>query len=365
LCKLADYSFYTLTKVSSSNFYGGTMNQEILNSVIKITKNSDVESLEYSLVKTLIEFVGCTRISIFKDLRFFNGEGIEESLHLNVDKNQNETWFERRLVEEPSRELLSSFSSACSISVKNSHGLEMRWHPICHAEEAVGVIYIEVNELDSNKQVLVNAFCRIFENYLKVLNNSERDKLTGLLNRQTFELKINSLLKKQARNQYKENTPSNNRFKRLEASSWLAIIDVDHFKKVNDEFGHICGDEVLLKLSQKMQSFFRRSDLLFRFGGEEFVMVLGPTTLELAEAKIESFRKEIENTCFPLVNKLTISIGFSRISPHDFPLQILEQADKALYFAKDNGRNRVNCYETLVEHGEIILVNHKSDISLF
>ena len=220
--------------------------------------------------------------------------------------------------------------------------------------------------LNSSDQVLLNAFCRIFENYLSILHENERDKLTGLLNRQTFEKKLKQLLEKQLIDHHKSSFPNESRKRTLCATSWLAMVDIDHFKKVNDNYGHVCGDEVLLLLAQKMRQYFRSSDLIFRFGGEEFVLVFEPCDFDSMKTKIDQFMELIRQTHFPFVKTMTVSIGMSRISPYDFPITVLEQADKALYYAKENGRDILCFFEQLIDDHLIDENNDESnDIDLF
>ena len=142
-------------------------------------------------------------------------------------------------------------------------------------------------------------------------------------------------------------------------------MDVDHFKQVNDSFGHVYGDEVLLLLAQEMKKHFRREDIILRFGGEEFVIILAATSMENAQNILERFRIHIENFTFPQVGKITISLGLAKITDQDFPPDILEKADKALYYAKENGRNQTHCYETLVTEGKLEQSNKTGEIELF
>ena len=139
---------------------------------------------------------------------------------------------------------------------------------------------------------------------------------------------------------------------------WLAVVDIDHFKRVNDEFGHLYGDEVLLLVANLLRTSFRPQDGLFRFGGEEFVILLRATALEDAQMIFERFRNNIEQHHFPQVGQVTVSIGFDRIGLNATPVVILGHADMALYHAKTNGRNQVCYYEGLVSSGQL-----KSDIS--
>jgi diguanylate cyclase (GGDEF)-like protein len=178
--------------------------------------------------------------------------------------------------------------------------------------------------------------------------------------------KLKQLLEKQLIDHHKSAYPNDSRKRTMGATSWLAMVDIDHFKKINDSYGHVCGDEVLLLLAQKMRQYFRSSDLIFRFGGEEFVLVFEPCDHDSIKAKIEKFMELIRSTHFPFVKTMSVSIGMSRISPYDFPITVLEQADKALYYAKENGRDQLCFYEQLIEQQLIAQQNDESnDIDLF
>ena len=102
-----------------------------------------------------------------------------------------------------------------------------------------------------------------------------------------------------------------------------------------------------------MRQSFRFDDQLFRFGGEEFVTVLQPASQADAFTVLDRFRSNIENHDFPIVGRLTISIGFTRIDALDSPTELVGRADQALYFAKQAGRNRVESYEDLYAAGLI------------
>ncbi len=129
------------------------------------------------------------------------------------------------------------------------------------------------------------------------------------------------------------------------------MVDVDHFKMVNDTFGHLYGDEVLILIANQLQASFRAQDRVFRFGGEEFVVLLRSTTLEHAHRIIDRFRSNVEAYQFPQVGRVTVSVGFVSISPYDSPVVTLGHADQALYYAKTHGRNQVCHYNELVERG--------------
>jgi len=125
----------------------------------------------------------------------------------------------------------------------------------------------------------------------------------------------------------------------------LMILDIDLFKKVNDTYGHLIGDEILKFLVQNIQMKLRDSDILSRFGGEEFIVLLSKTDIDGAKVVAQNIREHIENINY--VDKeysinITISIGVSQSNKNDTHMRtIVQRADEALYKAKENGRNRV------------------------
>ena len=213
---------------------------------------------------------------------------------------------------------------------------------------------------DVNTQRVLPLLLEFYMNFLSLLDDNERDTLTGLLNRKTFDMRIAKILTALQDNPPRGTAASES------IDFCLAALDIDHFKNVNDTFGHIYGDEVLLLFSNIMKKTFREDDLLFRFGGEEFVVLLANTDIAHAHIAVERFRAAVENFSFPQVWKVTVSIGVALISPQEMPRTTIDRADQALYYAKQNGRNQVRVYEELLEQG--LLKEQKiqtGDIELF
>ncbi|GMU54839.1 MAG: hypothetical protein AMXMBFR33_39850 [Candidatus Xenobia bacterium] len=156
------------------------------------------------------------------------------------------------------------------------------------------------------------------------------DGLTGVLNRRSFMSRLSEELSAARRH-------------RTEYS--LALLDVDHFKKVNDQHGHPAGDAVLVELAHRLKETLRAEDLVGRYGGEEFVVLLRQVPFASAEATAERVRKVVEATPFTLPDgtllPVTTSIGLSPLLIEQEPGATLEAADQALYQAKRAGRNRV------------------------
>ena len=216
------------------------------------------------------------------------------------------------------------------------------------------LITINKNVIDEH---YIHTLLSAYNHLVHLLRNKDTDSLTGLLNRQSFDSKLMKL---------HSNFGFENRADDEPCQFCFALIDIDFFKKVNDKYGHVYGDEVLLIFSNLMKKTFRDVDMLFRYGGEEFSVLLHDVSLKQADSILNRFRKNIESFNFPMDNKVTASIGYCEFN-NQLPLtSIIERADKALYYSKDNGRNNVNGFESLLEQNKIqdIMIN-KGDIELF
>ena len=119
------------------------------------------------------------------------------------------------------------------------------------------------------------------------------------------------------------------------------IFDIDHFKEVNDTYGHLVGDEVLVNLAKLVQSMIRNTDSLVRWGGEEFVILSDETSIQNAAFLAEKLRKAIESTALISQQQVTCSFGVTEMVPGEDPKSLIARADKALYTSKEGGRNRV------------------------
>lgn len=223
---------------------------------------------------------------------------------------------------------------------------------------ATGFIELDGAEKSGAQEILlVDALVTAFRNVMDLLDYSEVDSLTGLLNRKTFDEHLMRILASLTAGDDRESQttrlPKRRRSTIETVGHWLGVIDIDHFKRINDNFGHLIGDEVLLMVANLMKTSFRFRDKLFRFGGEEFVVVLKPTGAKQARAIFERFRSSMENHIFPQVGQVTISIGYAQIRLHDQPSVILDHADQALYWSKEHGRNQVSSYATLIDSGDL------------
>jgi len=209
----------------------------------------------------------------------------------------------------------------------------------------------------------LQALLKVFGNFQNLLESSQRDALTGLLNRQTFDT---SFLKASMMPAAGILTVDGDRRGQAAPVHWLAVVDIDFFKRVNDGFGHLIGDEVLVLVARIMRQTFRHYDRLYRFGGEEFVIMLRGGSENDALSALERFRTNVEKYPFPQVGQVTVSIGFTEVMRHDTPNEAFSRADRAVYQAKHHGRNRIFCYEALVMGGIIETAEkHEGGFELF
>ncbi len=183
--------------------------------------------------------------------------------------------------------------------------------------------------LSDEDRVIVQGLHKIYSNQVSLLDSKERDQLTHLANRQTLEFTLSEVI-----NYYRTNPINDNH------RSWVAFLDLDNFKQINDNYGHLYGDEVLVHFSNLMEEEFRITDFLFRYGGEEFVVIMNNCDRIGAHEALERFREAVEQYEFPF-NRVTTSIGYTCVDPGSAPAIHLENADKALYTAKIAGRNQV------------------------
>ena len=170
----------------------------------------------------------------------------------------------------------------------------------------------------------------------KQLEETERevllDALTGLNNRKAFDRKINDLCEK---------------FDKNEEFFSVVMLDIDYFKKFNDQYGHQVGDEVLRVVGSYFKENLKGKDFPSRYGGEEFIVLLPNTKLDKAYIVAEQIRETISKKRLKIkktgqaLGNITVSVGVSEIREEDTAISVVERVDSALYLAKDSGRNNV------------------------
>jgi diguanylate cyclase (GGDEF)-like protein len=209
-----------------------------------------------------------------------------------------------------------------------------------------------VGQVEAEEATDLCTFTSIASRYYERLVDAETDPLTRLCNRRVFHSHVDSGLR---------------RWIASGRSYYLAVLDIDRFKRINDDFGHLYGDEILVHFANLLRRSFRAGDLLYRFGGEEFVLIYGVDKDKGGEQTLERFRATVEGYAFPGVGRVTVSIGFARITDASTPsVTFIDRADQAVYYAKAKGRNRVFSWEALEAAGELATkVAPNKEVTLF
>lgn len=356
-----------------------TTASEFLPHVVRITAERDLDLLEGHLLNVFRDMVGAARVSWLR---------LDPATDRYTLRHSQERWNANDGVAEcaaPLREggeisgapprVMDATQWAALVADMNIE------HPLClpgsdgtatvfplHGDDhSLGFLIAHdltaalLASSEACHQVLV-----IFRNYYALLEENQRDKLTGLLNRKTFDERIGKLLQIVAEtgrmhpqdDRRRAAPPGAERF-------WLAVADIDHFKRINDTFGHLYGDEVLLLMAQIMKRTFRHDDLMFRFGGEEFVIVVGAPDIEGARVAFDKFRRVVADFSFPQIGKVTVSLGATEMNQRYMPSALVGRADEALYHAKHNGRDKLFFYEELAASGEVGAAPQQGSVELF
>jgi diguanylate cyclase (GGDEF)-like protein len=334
----------------------------IIESVGKATSHRDRDELDAALAQMVASFLNARVVTVYRIVEDGDVRRVARQISLARDGTQlgPEDVNEIEHLPTVSSELAWRECVLLHDIVHDEAPAGRGWRsvfPLDGEGGVIGMLEVIADEgMRSREASLVTGILRIVRNHLALLDYGERDTLTGLLNRKTFETSFGKLLAR------------SNRLSRDPTScepSWLAVVDIDHFKSINDNFGHLFGDEVLLLVARLIRNTFRGADRLFRFGGEEFVIVLDRAGTAGADAAFERLRIAIQDHLFPQVGSVTVSIGYTQIQAHDVPASCMERADAALYHAKRNGRNQSHRYERLLECGKLQAKQARSEVELF
>jgi diguanylate cyclase (GGDEF)-like protein len=332
------------------------MSQDLINSVAATTTHRDRDELDRAVARLLLQFLELHSVTL---LRLTDDGEINRLVRLTGAQPDSDPGASARASEplpciRDFPEWQQCLARSEPVCRERAGGGNTTVFPVSGTRGTVGLLVVEAQAPLSGRETdLVRGILGILRNHLALLDYGELDSLTGLLNRKTFEGHFDKLRQRLAGTAAAE-------------PSWLALIDIDHFKSINDGFGHLFGDEVLLLISQLMKRSFRGSDQLFRFGGEEFVVLLDHASEAGAQIVFERLRATIEEYPFPQVGRVTISVGYTEVNRTDISTTCVERADAALYYAKSHGRNNVRNCEALIDSGEIAVKSAQDgDVELF
>lgn len=218
---------------------------------------------------------------------------------------------------------------------------ELKWYLFVEKDESVALaevrqmLYVNLGiclVVTLLVLMLMNVYLGRYQQRIETM--AATDELTGMLNRQAFTILMTRMLSVRAR---------------APMPISVLMVDLDHFKQINDRYGHAAGDRVLCRVAQQLQQGLRKSDIAVRWGGEEFLVVLDECEIEEARKIAEKVRLRIEQESMNIGGvqvALTVSVGISQFSTKELIEQTISRADAALYQAKSSGRNRVCVVES-------------------
>jgi diguanylate cyclase (GGDEF)-like protein len=229
----------------------------------------------------------------------------------------------------------------CSPIVDNigrSRGCLATFDDVTELEEKNAALQKALDELEASRE-------KIEEQNKELAVMAARDSLTGCLNRRAFFAEMDKIYASAVTE---------------DLELCVIMVDIDHFKSINDRFGHAVGDEAIKQMARILNSSIRGHDLLCRYGGEEFVMALPNTTIEKAAEIAKRIRRRVESEAGPGIRgveglQMTASFGVStmRFGCTTFA-ELVDQADQALYAAKKSGRNRALRWDEVVPEAQAV-----------
>ena len=320
----------------------------LLDQLVSLTGIRDLELLEASLLKTLNGFIHPTGLSLYKvsargEVRSQVVFGPDKCLVLREDfeipAQLQQTFQQHKAADSSTLQLTEQDGILTVMTV-----MDMR-------STSTFLVISSNTTLQANDSRMIDGMLQIYRNFCQLLQESQTDSLTGLANRKTFDECFSRVYELQPTDNDECPVEVEHRKPQGQTTFWIAMIDIDHFKSVNDRFGHLYGDEVLILLAHLLKNALRNDDLVFRFGGEEFVLMIRCQSREEAAGLLERLRQSVEAQDIPQVGQVTISIGATEMVRNTFAGTLLDYADKALYYSKQNGRNRLTFFEDMERDG--------------
>jgi diguanylate cyclase (GGDEF)-like protein len=342
---------------------------QVVEHLAELTGFRDRDVLDVTLVGALKDLLRPEAVAIYRcvgegdDRRWLTRARLEAG---DSTASADPLWAELESLPRLDSNAVRMACFVCQEPMATFNGHAVSLFPLATDRDAIGVLELSTpNPLDAEQTRMVSSILRVYRNFQGLLDYSERDTLTGLLNRKTFDEAFMRIAAMPQVSPPELAAPDGPRRAPNEGSAWLGIIDIDHFKRVNDTHGHLIGDEVLLLLARLMRTSFRFNDHLYRFGGEEFVVLMRCSSAEDALLALERLRHNIERYAFPRVGRITVSVGFTAVRAGDTPSSAFERADQAVYYGKQNGRNMVASHADLVARGLLAEDSHTGDMELF
>lgn len=330
----------------------------MLNTIVEMTEERDCHQFRQSLSNTLrelIPIVGVAFVRIGRDGLVDPGTGL---LFLDCP-----LWSNAPIEQLPPEMMNCIQHDGHAIKMESDKVIVIA--PIGPERAERELLIVSMASFNQEHLFLLKSFARLYRNFSDLIHDSEHDALTGLLNRRVLETRLETVMQDVDRRHVASRGFQGSSLSIKSMKHYIAVFDIDHFKRINDTFGHLYGDEIILLMSRLMKAAFRECDSLFRYGGDEFVVVILSSSRETAKVAFERFRSSVEKRQFPQIGGVTISLGFAEVESKGNPGDVIGHADKALYEAKRRGRNKVCDYHSLMARGVVNPVMQHSEVEFF
>ncbi|MCB1874828.1 MAG: GGDEF domain-containing protein [Chromatiales bacterium] len=302
----------------------------VISSLVELTKQRDQLSIRAKLLSTLMEATDASWIVLCRLLEDETIEVLDRTPSPSAGKSSKH--YPAELFEQ-AEHFQQCLRMRRPVWVTNLQPYQAMILHMSDNGDTTDFVVLFNPQLEGRDERTASSILDLYENFIALVIENTHDPLTGLLNRGAFDRDLETA-----------SSVLNVRNRRTDSPkpcSYLAMLDIDHFKRINDRYGHLYGDEVLLLFAKIFRDTFRETDKLYRYGGEEFAVIIDNCETKHVDKILERFRIAVSEFDFPQVGSVTVSIGAAPITANSLPSNIVDRADQALYVAKEKGRNQV------------------------
>ncbi len=336
--------------------------------IVKLTDHRDRDLLELTLSKALLDLLPIGRIVIARVMREETDKRWLEVARLDakgggrvIDPSRVDFQSLVKIEDASDRFKCLQSRNRIEIAWAGPEGPRINMLPLFSDSRSDDEGVIELHSeaaLSPDALAMVDALRRIYRNMYSLLEFSDRDAMTGLLNRKSLDDAFYSAVLEDLESAAgAAATPAGTdalgeeRRHRVPANYWLGSAIIDNFGLINDKHGYSVAEEVQSLVARVMSNTFRTYDRLYRFGGEHYGVLMHCPDEALVLAAFERFRANVEKFRFPQVGRVTVSCGFTSVMADDSPSTALEKTERGVDFAKRSGGNKACSYLGLVRRG--------------
>lgn len=335
--------------------------------VVRLTDHRDRDLLELTLAKALIDLLPLERIVIARVMR---EDGVSRWLEIArldvkgggrvIDPQRVDFQSLVKLEDNADRFKCLQSRERVEIAWAGPEGPRITMLPLFSDSRPDDAGVLELHSsvpLGDDSLTLIDALRQIYRNMYTLLEFSDRDALTGLLSRKSLDDAFYSAVLEDldglssGKDIRSPASPSDERRHRVPANYWLGSASIDNFAPIGEQHGAAVAAEVLQRVARLMAATFRTYDLLYRFDGDHFGVLMHCPDEALVLSAFDRFRASVENYRFGAVGRVTVSCGFTAVGADDSPASALANSDQAVDFARRCGGNKACSYLGLVRRG--------------